>query len=314
MKKVALFALIVILLTSCGSPGSPTLTDSEMATQVAAILTGMPTNTVVGTVQPTPKVVNNTPNPTDTPEVVSDTPAVANQEITSTKTPKDTSVPGTPADTLTPSVTPTPSITPPATDPRSKLGTASETDPMDNADKWVWPAGKDTFTSNGFKSGYMWMTGISTKPGWVVSGIDLTNAYIEMKARTENCSGLDAYGLIFRVPVLRQADRGYLFGITCDGHYGLWKWDGKVAPNGHRTWLINWKASQYIQTGENQVNRLGVMTIGSRIILYVNGYLLEEVKDTSYSQGFLGVFIDSDQTKNFTYRVEEISFWKNATP
>jgi len=314
MKKFALFALIVIFLAGCGSPGSPTLTDSEMATQVAAILTGMPTNTLVVTVQPTPKVVNNTPIPSNTPEAVADVPTVEIKTVAPTKTPTNTKVPGTPTITKTPSITPTPSDTPPTTDPVKNLGTPSGTDPMDSPTKWVWPTGKDTFTSNGFTSGYMWMTGLSTKPGWVVSGVQLTNAYYEMDAKTETCSGLDAYGMIFRVPVLREADRGYLFGITCDGHYGLWKWDGKVAPNGQRTWLINWTASKYILTGANQVNRLGVMNVGTDIILYVNGYRLNEVIDKTYTQGYLGVFVDSDATANFTFRDEEMRFWKNVNP
>jgi hypothetical protein len=315
MKKIALFALMVILLAGCGSPGSPTLTDSEMATQVAAILTGMPTNTAAVTAPPTAKVVNNTPIPSDTPEIVveaaTEVPTVEVKTVKPTKTPKNTAVPGTPTITLTPSITPTPSDTPSSPDPAEQLGSPSGTDPMDSPAKWVWPTGNDSFTSNGFTNGYMWMTGVSNKPGWVVSGVQLTDAYIEMDARTEACSGLDAYGIIFRVPVLREADRGYLFAITCDGHYGLWKWDGKVAPHGQRTWLINWTASKYILTGANQLNRLGVTNVGNDIILYVNGYRLKEVIDKTYTQGYLGAFVDPDATSNFTYRVEEMRFWKN---
>jgi hypothetical protein len=38
---------------------------------------------------------------------------------------------------------------------------------------------------------------------------------------------------------------------------------------------------------------------------------LNEVIDKTYTQGYLGAFVDPDATANFTYRVEEMRFWKN---
>jgi hypothetical protein len=323
MKKAALlFVIFSLALSGCMPGANPTLTDVEMATRVAAILTGMPTNTIQAPsvtpvtpapVQPTPRIVRDTPQASNTPVVIAadSTETSAPQGVeAATETPN----PETPNITQTPSETPEPSNTPSGDDPSHKLGAPTGTDPMDNPDKWTWPVGKDDFTSNGFKDGYMWLTGLTTKPGWVVSAVHTDDAYIEETARTEDCSGSDNYGIIFRVPVLRQADHGYLFAISCDGKYSIWSWDGKVAPNGKRTVLIDWKASKYIEKGEEKTNRLGVMAIDNRLILYINGIKVDEVNASTFSQGYLGVFVNPDVTSKFTVRVLEIKYWNNPKP
>jgi hypothetical protein len=320
MKKVAiLLTLLTLLLSACTPGASPTLTDAEMATRVAAILTGMPSNTPLPTEapsqtpvtpQPTPLVVHETPQASNTPLIVTETNSVSTQAAakapTLTRTPKPTT------NTKTPSDTEEPSATPPAGDPRSTLGNPTGTDPMDNPDKWTWPVANDKFTSNGFEDGHMWLTGLSTKPGWVVSAIHIDDAYIEETVKTEGCSGSDNYGIIFRVPVLRTADRGYLFAISCEGKYSIWGWDGRVGTNGTRTVLIDWKASKYIHSGSNQTNRIGVWAQDTKLTLYVNGVKLDETKSSTYSQGYLGVFVNPDVTKNFTVDVNEMKYWNTA--
>ena len=319
MKKATLLiALLTLLLSACTPGASPTLTDAEMATRVAAILTGMPSNTPLATevpsktpatLQPTPRVVHDTPQATNTPLITTETkisPTKAAGVTTNTHTPR------TPTITKTPSDTPEPSITPPTTDPRSTLGNPTGTDPMDNPDKWTWPVGKDDFTSNGFENGHMWLTGLSSKPGWVVSSVHTDDAYIEETVKTEGCSGSDNYGIIFRVPVLRTADRGYLFAISCEGKYSIWAWDGRVGTKGTRTVLIDWKASKYIHTGSNQTNRMGVWAQGTNLVLYVNGFKLDETKASTFSQGYLGVFTNPDVAKNFTVDVLEMKYWNTA--
>jgi len=319
MKKDALlFVLLTLLLSACMPGASPTLTDAEMATRVAAILTGMPSNTPPATEapsntpvtpQPTPQIVHDTPRATNTPLIVMATHATSpNAAATATeaRTPRTSTITKTPSDTSQPS------LTPPNADPRSTLGNPTGTDPMENPDKWTWPVGTNDFTSNGFDNGLMWLTGLTSKPGWVVSAVHIDDAYIEETVKTEGCSGNDNYGLIFRVPVLRTADRGYLFGISCDGKYSIWAWDGRVGTNGTRTVLIDWKASKYINTGSNQTNRLGVWARDNRLELYVNGAKLDETKSSTFREGYLGVFVNPDATKHFTVDVGEMKYWNTA--
>ena len=106
MKKLLPFLLLVTLLTGCVLPSStagpkiiqPTLSDSEMQTQIAMVMTAMPTATVMVQVPPT-----NTSEPvlataTQSPEQPTNAPA-ANPTNT-TEPPQPSS---TPAATQAPS-------------------------------------------------------------------------------------------------------------------------------------------------------------------------------------------------------------------
>ena len=325
MKKVAvLLTLLTLLLSACTPGASPTLTDAEMATRVAGILTGMPSNTVQATEaptntpetpQPTPRVVHDTPQASNTPLIANETVVASTQEEsapTATRTPKTPAITKTPSNTKTPSDTKEPSATPPAGDPRTTLGNPTFSDPMDNPDKSTWPVGKDKFTNNGFEDGHMWLTGLTFKPGWVISANHVDDAYIEETVKTEGCSGSDNYGIIFRVPVLRTADRGYLFAVSCDGKYSIWAWDGRVGTNGTRTVLIDWKANKAIHSGSNQTNRVGVRAQDNKLTLYVNGVKVDETKSSTFSQGYVGVFINPDVTAKFTVDVNELKIWNTA--
>lgn len=132
---------------------------------------------------------------------------------------------------------------------------------------------------------------------------------MEMTVKTGDCKTTDRYGLILRVPDLTQANQGYLYGFTCDGRYALRKWDGKTMTS-----LIAWTSSSAILSGPNQTNRLGIMAVGNRFILYANGTLLKEANDSSYTEGGFGVFIGANQTENFTVTIDQIAYWENPSP
>lgn len=318
MKKVLPLIISLIVLAGC-FPSNQQLSDTDMATRVAQILTSYPTNTLDPNLAPSPLPVE--PISTVTPLLEATlTPSLTPTEIP-TETPEPTA---TETQTPEPSETPTPAtsatepqvaFTAPATDPVSRLGNPTSTDPMDSAAVWNWTVGPSPFTSLEFKDGVMLMKGLTDVSGWRLANTkNLDNVYIEMAARLDKCSGSDNYGLIFRVPVLSEADRGYLFGFTCDGKYYLRKWDGKVAPDGQMTTLIRPKASSAIQTGDGVFNRMGVMAVGDRLILYANGALLEEYRDSTFSGGYFGVFVNMDNTPNLTVRVDQMSYWLNPTP
>lgn len=326
MKRILPILVLLSLLTAC-SPAR--VSDADMATRVAAILTSQPSETPkavsdVATAQaPAPsraaQEANATPTQAATLAPSATTAPTATPEATEAPTETLTSEPSaTPTGpTPTPPATLAPSFTPPATDPVTRLGTPTSTDNMDKSDTWLWPTGKDFkgFTNVEFKDGVMLLTGLQKdKGGWRLSTAkSMENFYIEMAARMDKCQPSDKFGIIFRVPVLNEADRGYLFGITCDGKYYLRKWDGKVEPNGLSTTFIAPKASTAIQTGSN-FNRLGVMAVGKEFWLYVNGVLVDKYSDASYNSGYFGVFVTPVQTENLTVRVDQMSYWLNPKP
>jgi hypothetical protein len=188
---------------------------------------------------------------------------------------------------------------------------------MDNPDTWVWPTGTDQFTTGTFGNGFQSVVALTGTDGWRMAnplGREFANLYLEATIRTTTCSGSDHYGMIFRVPVVHEPDQGYLFGVTCDGRYSLRRWNSDIGPRGEMRWLVNWTNTAAIATGSNQTNRLGVMMVGSRILLYSNGTLLTEVSDNQYPSGYFGVFVGADNTERLTIMIDEMAYWENPTP
>lgn len=323
MRKLLIQSVLIIMimavLSACTLPLTqatpPGVTDEDMATRVAKILTempqpeeGLPTAELppITTPEPSPTlqvVATETEAPTSQPE--QPTPTI---EATLAEQPTATS-----ETVSTVAVTPAPAFTPPATDPRAKLGAPNWTDTMDN--DTYWPTGEDKYTAINFKNGHLNFIGLTTTDGWrLVATEQLANAYIEASITTGTCTGSDRYGLIFRVPKANEANKGYLLGITCDGKYSLREWDASLGNKGTMTTHINWTASDAIQAGSNKNNKIGIMTVADRLIIYINGVMVNEVKDNTFPSGSFGLFIGARETTNFTISVDEISYWKNPTP
>ena len=334
MKKVLTIILLALMLGGCALPGSgsssdtesdagePTLTDNQMSTRVAQILTTMPTATTDPNAQPDAPAL-----PTVIPtEPGAEAPEAPTQAVLPTNTSEPTAEPSeapaesagetatqTPTVTQTPTQIPTGGATLAAGDPLATLGEAAWSDDIN--DGTYWPIDEDSYSIGKVESGHLVMTGKQRLNAWRLAFADpLTNAYIETSIKSDSCASNDSYGVMFRVPLIGEADRGYLFGITCAGNYFLWEWDGKVPPDGKLTKLIDYTASDAIITGANQINRVGVMTIGSQFYLYVNGQMIHQVSDTTFPSGYIGIFVKPSSTLPYTVRVDKISYWKNPAP
>lgn len=338
-SKTGIFFLCVLILamilSACSmlptATPAPAVSDDEMATRVAKILTEMVTPTNVLPSEELPPLPTETPQAepqvTEAPTQVMQDTAVPTEGIpsevpTETPTTGPTATVGIPTATatLTPiPATPTagltlvPSFTPPPDDPRNDLGDADWTDTMENGANW--PTGPDTYTSIDFKDNKLYLTGRTSTDGWrLASAPKLNNFYLEMKVSTGTCSADDRYGFIFRVPVLHTPNQGYLFGITCDGKYSLREWDATIGDKGQMTNHVYWTSNSAIQTGSNKTNTIGLMAVGDRLILYINGVLITEVKDATFTEGYFGLFVGARQTEDFTIAVDEVNIWKDPTP
>ena len=319
MKKLIPLILVAsLVLSGCNlfrtQNGEKPLTDAEMATRVAEILSTMTTPTVEMVFPATATFSIPVLDATPTPQPIAETPVVVVTDAGTTPAPtatlQVTSDSSTPEPTAT--VTPSPTATPPPGDPALRLGNPTGSDAMDSYVNWSWPTGSDNFLKVAFGNGVMEMTGLTTLAGWRMPLVSQQiNTYIELTANSGKCTGKDSYGIIFRVPVFKEPEQGYLYEVTCDGYYRLWKWDGKVAPSGHATVLLNWKQSDAIRAGADQSNRLGVMSVGNKITLYMNGEKLGEVLDNSYAAGFFGVFVLSRTSDDYTVKFDAMKFWEN---
>jgi len=300
MKTRLVVALLLLSITAaCALPQAapnnpPTQTkvsQNDIATQIAKVLTSGPTqmNTpVVIPTQPAPVVTATSARP----PVTEPAPTVA-----PTNTPENTP-------TSTGTATPLPTNTIPATDPRQSLGNPTWTDNFSNDNNW--PMGDDKFTQWEVKNNQLVIKPLDTLDGWRLTWPELKDFYLEMTAKAESCSNADHFGLIFHVPDKKAADRGYLYGISCDGKYALRTWNAKKMGI-----LVKWTANPAILSGANQVNRIGVMAIGNQIRLYANGVLLKEIQDDTYTEGGFGIFIGSQKPEQMTLMVQDIRYWNN---
>ncbi len=115
---------------------------------------------------------------------------------------------------------------------------------------------------------------------WASRG-DFSDFALEVDVTPQGQAGYA--GLIFR----KQGDNQfYFFHVAPDGKYRLRKW----LAAGEENWVtvIDWTESPHIATGQ-ATNRLRVVCIGSELSLYVNDRHLESVRDTSFTEGELGV-------------------------
>ena len=203
---------------------------------------------------------------------------------------------------------PEPEPTVESDDPGIYLGDADWIDEMETAE--YWPTGSDEFTSAAYENGTLKLTALSETNGWRIATTPVIgNAYIEADVKMGACRDTDGYGFIFRVPENMGYNQGYLFGITCDGRYSLRMWDGLTGESGAMVWLKYYAISEWINQGANQSNRIGVMALDNRLLLFVNGEKIDEISDDAYAEGFFGLYVNRDKTENLAIIVDKVSYW-----
>jgi len=91
------------------------------------------------------------------------------------------------------------------------------------------------------------------------------------------------YGILLR---MQGPTEFYRFEIMGDGHYMIER------RNNDGSWtrfVDDWQISEAIQVGVNANNRLRVVADGPFMSFYVNGELLQEIEDTAYVSGNIGL-------------------------
>lgn len=87
---------------------------------------------------------------------------------------------------------------------------------------------------------------------------------------------------------LRDDDNYYGFGIGADGTYAIAKW-----VDGSQTYFVRSTYSSYINQGVGAVNLIHIECIGSSLSLSVNGHLLWEGTDATFSGGDIALGADA---------------------
>lgn len=310
MKPIPSFLSILILLTlgacTLQMPGVGAPTAAISVTETPFIAAAAPTDTVAPAALPA--FTDTAPPPT----------AAAPAGALPTPYPLPaTQVP--PAPTSQPTATqppPTPTNTPaPTIDPRTAFGDPDYVNRMQfpNLSEWAPPETGELPNNRNirlqFKDGELYVTGkrlnFST---WWFSYHTLRDAYVEMTFETENCSGEDAYGIIFRGPPhLAGESYGYAVSFTCSGNLQVLRLDG-VNPWEAET-LVDEEDVYAIRKGQDEENVIGVRVEGERFTVFANGNQVAEVEDDHFEKGRVGVFVRSANPGAYTYRVTNFAYW-----
>jgi len=303
MKKIAFILLIIglgITVVGCGLiPRYQQAEEQYLETRVAEMLEELPTEEAQ-------------PEPVEESAAVLQATATleAVWEEVETEEPQATEETEEEA-TLMPEPTATlpPTPTEESYDPGEYLGKPTWKDNFDEVKYWVF--GSDDYTTATLENGRMKLVALSEEPGWRIASTEvLTDAYMEVDFEVQKCSGSDRYGIIFRVPEKVDYNQGYIFSVTCDGRYSLRLWDGLTKKS---IWVKYYAASDAINDGASQSNRLGVMTIENDIGLYINGEKVEVIEDETFTAGYFGVYINRDKTEKLTVFVDNAKYWLKPT-
>jgi hypothetical protein len=188
------------------------------------------------------------------------------------------------------------------------LGSPTWVDSFDNNNSHFF-LGSDSDVGYEIKDGEMVMTAFNPAGDqWRVAERSLIdNFFLEAHFQTgKACTGEDSYGLIVRAPDQANnfIDSGYVFTFSCAGKFRVYRMD-----NGSYTGLINWTASGSLKAGANQDNIMGIKAVDENFELYANGKLISSFSDTTYSSGYFGLVIRTQNTSDLKVLVSEIAYW-----
>jgi hypothetical protein len=214
--------------------------------------------------------------------------------------------PGAPATTTPTPSNFTPEANPPTPipgDPAKILGAPDSKDTFDNANNWhLYDNACYTSEITGGKYN-MTAKGLPGVLCWEVTTTVVKDFYLETYYQAPtNCLSDDRFGVFFRTP---DNQRGYLFGINCEGKYSLTKWDGHTNEI-----IIPPTDSGQISAGSSQINRIGVLVQGSHFRLYANGAALMDTDDGAFpGPGKIGYFIQASNNQKYTATFDDLSVW-----
>ncbi len=142
----------------------------------------------------------------------------------------------------------------------------------------------------GYIDGVYFVT--STAPGkamWGLAGKNFSDVSIEVTASQISgpASNNNDYGVMCRV----SDDNGYSFNISGDGYYSIQRMENNAFTD-----LVEWTKSGKINNG-NATNTIKVICQKSTLSLYVNGTIMAEITDTSFTSGDIALAATTYETE-----------------
>jgi hypothetical protein len=119
---------------------------------------------------------------------------------------------------------------------------------------------------------------------------------------TSKVAGPDdgGFGIVLRYV---DMDNFYYFVVTADGQYRF-----SYYLNNSRTDIIDWTASDAINKG-NALNKLGVACKGNHFILSINGTVVEDFTDDTFTSGDIGLLATSNTAAGVKVTFDNLNVW-----
>ncbi len=93
------------------------------------------------------------------------------------------------------------------------------------------------------------------------------------------------FGVMFRI---QDWDNFYIFAISSDGFYRLRKY-----VDDEQEFVIQWTESEFIESGYENENRIGLLAVDDWIVLLVNDVEIERISDDSFTSGQIALAVGS---------------------
>ena len=116
------------------------------------------------------------------------------------------------------------------------------------------------------------------------------NVVIEFETNQYTQERNNAYGVICRGSTDPLGTNGYYFLIAADGSYSI-----RIGQYREVNGLVKWRSHQAINEGLSR-NRIRVICIDDYLALYVNDTFIADVRDDTYSRGYLGFVVTTEAT------------------
>jgi hypothetical protein len=129
------------------------------------------------------------------------------------------------------------------------------------------------------------------------------NVFAEVEAKIGDCTGKDAAGLGVRIDST-TLDSGYTVEVSCDGHYRVRKFSAGAVES-----LIDWTPAPGIEIGPDATNRIGLVAKGTLLAPVVNGQVVDEVQDYTYTYGNFALYANAMESPGVTVEFYDFALW-----
>ena len=163
-----------------------------------------------------------------------------------------------------------------------------------------WETYEDETGHAGYSNGgYLVESTQSGKTMWGTAGVEFSDIRIDVETETLSApeNGNNAFGIDCRI---QSNGDGYSFHISSDGWFTILKFENKQSIT-----LYDWTQTDAVQQGLTK-NQLAAICQGNRLSFEVNGILLAEISDSSFSSGDIALSASTFEADPTSVRFDDI--------